>query len=92
MKEKLQEERKFIPGVQKEEEDGLLVFESFFLMSTEAMMHVKSETSLFLLLCFFFYLLYLIVSPLVKTNFLDSAHSISFTAVLKRVRRGGFIC
>lgn len=38
MKEKLQEEKKFIPGVQKEEEDGLSVFESFFLMSTEAMM------------------------------------------------------
>lgn len=41
---------------------------------------------------FLFYLLYLIVSPLVKTNFLDSAHSIWSTVVLERVRRGGFIC
>lgn len=88
MKEKLQEV-KFISGVQKKEANHLLVF---FWMSAETMMHVKTEMSHFLHLCFFFSFFFPVVSPLVRPISKSSAHSIWSTTILQRVRRGGFMC
>lgn len=67
MKEKLQEERKFIPGIQKEEKDGLSVF--YFCNVHRSHDACENWNITFSSLCFFFFYFFLSCFFISKNQF-----------------------